>query len=209
MDYPHRLNNIVNKANSTLGFLKRNLRFCSKDCRKNSYISLVRSKLDYGSTIYDPYLQQDINKLEKVQRKGARFITQDYNTKEKGCMTKMLKELEFPTLEERRTHQRLALFYKISEGKIPAMPSEDFIQKQPSKRLIKPRKFENHVHSNIIQNQGRMNNKCVMVPRAATEQYKQSFFVKTSVEWNNLENCIVNCSTLDSFKNALKVEHMD
>ena len=53
---------ITKKANSTLGFLKRNLKNCSLYCRMTAYISLVRSTLEYSSVIWDPYLQKDIDK---------------------------------------------------------------------------------------------------------------------------------------------------
>jgi hypothetical protein len=45
------ISNITKKANSTIGFLRRNLQHCPKECRKNAYISLVRSVLEYGATI--------------------------------------------------------------------------------------------------------------------------------------------------------------
>ena len=32
----------------------------------NAHKALVRSILEYGSTIWDPYLQKDINKIEKI-----------------------------------------------------------------------------------------------------------------------------------------------
>ena len=35
-------NTISNKANSTLGFLKRNLKHCPQDSRRTAYLSLVR-----------------------------------------------------------------------------------------------------------------------------------------------------------------------
>ena len=71
------ISNITKKANSTIGFLRRNLQHCLKECRKNAYISLVRSVLEYGTTIWGPYQKIDIEKLEKIQRKGARFINKD------------------------------------------------------------------------------------------------------------------------------------
>jgi hypothetical protein len=46
------ISNITKKANSIIGFLRRNLQHCPKECRKNAYISLVRSVLEYGATIY-------------------------------------------------------------------------------------------------------------------------------------------------------------
>ena len=73
------INKISNKANSTLGFLKRNLKHCPQD---STCHSIVRSTLEYSSIVWDPYLQKDIDKLEKVQRRAARFITGDYTSRE-------------------------------------------------------------------------------------------------------------------------------
>ena len=52
------------------------------DCRKTAYLFLVRSILDYGGSIWDPYQVKDIEKLESVQRQAARFITNDYQSRE-------------------------------------------------------------------------------------------------------------------------------
>ena len=50
--------------------------------QKSAYISLVRSILDYSAIIWDPYYIQDINKLVRVQKQAARFITGDYKSRE-------------------------------------------------------------------------------------------------------------------------------
>ena len=63
------IQNIVKKSNSTLGFLRRNLKKCPEECRKLAYIFLVRSTLEYGSSIWDPYLQKNINCIEKFNAK--------------------------------------------------------------------------------------------------------------------------------------------
>ena len=84
------ISKITKKANSTLGFLKRNLKNCPLNCRVTAYISLIRSTLEYSSVIWDPNLQKDIDKLEKVQRQAARFISGDYTSMDHGCVTQML-----------------------------------------------------------------------------------------------------------------------
>ena len=63
---PHLIK-ITKKAKSTLAFLKRNLRHCPELCRRTAYISLVRSVLEYGSIVWDPYYVKDINRIEKIQ----------------------------------------------------------------------------------------------------------------------------------------------
>jgi hypothetical protein len=68
------INNTCKKTSSTLGFLMRNLQHCPRECRRTAYIALVRSIMEYGSIIWDPYTKQEITKLGSIQRRGARFI---------------------------------------------------------------------------------------------------------------------------------------
>ena len=58
------ISDICKRAGSTLGFLQRNLRNCPQECRRLAYISLIRSSLEYGATAWDPYLKQDVDRLE-------------------------------------------------------------------------------------------------------------------------------------------------
>ena len=63
--FPH-VSSVVSKANSTLGFLRRNLRKCPSKLKETAYLSLVRSTLEYATTIWDPYYVRDIDSLEQV-----------------------------------------------------------------------------------------------------------------------------------------------
>ena len=91
--------------------------------QKNGYISLVRSILDYGSIVWDTYLKQDSEKLERVQKEAARFITGGYRTREEGFVTGMLQSLELSSSENRRSSNRLIFKYKVVEGLVPAIPT--------------------------------------------------------------------------------------
>jgi hypothetical protein len=70
------INKICNKANSTLGFIRRNLKHCNRKFKETAYISLVL--FDYLCTVWDPHLQKEIDRIENVQRRAARFIYSDY-----------------------------------------------------------------------------------------------------------------------------------
>ena len=133
---------ISKRANSTLGFLRRNLRNCPQSSRLTAYLALVRSTLEYGASVWDPYTQTEIDRLEKVQRSAARFVTGNYRTREPGCVTAMLKELQLPSLQDRRKSIRLALFYKVVEGLVPALPSENFLKQiRTNKRPVRTKKL--------------------------------------------------------------------
>ena len=56
----------ANKANSTLGFVRRNLYHCPPLVKETAYMSLVRPSLEYCSSVWDPHTLTNINKLEMV-----------------------------------------------------------------------------------------------------------------------------------------------
>ena len=102
------ISNITKLTNSSLGFLRRDLRYCPQSCRQTADQALIRSKLEYVNEVWDPYQQGDIDKIERVHRSATRFITKDYKSRQDGCVLTMLDKLNLPTLQERRRHQRFS-----------------------------------------------------------------------------------------------------
>ena len=78
LEWEAHINRITSKANSTLGFLRSNLKACPHKLRETAYFSLVRSSLEYSSAVWNLFRQKAIDKLEKIQRSAARFVTQNY-----------------------------------------------------------------------------------------------------------------------------------
>ena len=202
MEHTH-INSTCAKASSTLGFLKRNLKHCPPSTQRMAYIAMVRSILEYGAIIWDPYLQQDIDNIERVQRKAARFLTNDYRSRESGCVTQMLQKLDLPTLQNRRKELRLAFLYKIANGLVPALPPESFLTPIRNKRKIKAKIFHDCDSKNIVTSSQLLNQQCFQVPQGTSATYKNSFFPKTIVEWNQLSDNVISASTVETFKTRL------
>jgi hypothetical protein len=201
------ISNISKKANSTLGFIRRNLRRCPTTCRKQAYLALVRPLLEYGATVWDPYLQQDVDRLEKVQRAAARFITGDYRSSAPGSVTKLLEKTDLQPLQLRRQQLRLNLFYRVVEGLVPALPPQKFLSAQKQGRRIKTIKQQDFVTTNIIKNYSRNNDRAFSVPHCRTEQQKNSFFVRTISDWNQLDNTIVTAPSPETFRSRLAASY--
>src|SRR6218665_1178415 len=64
----------LKKANSTVGMIRRTIVTRDKDAILRLYKSLVRPQLEYCIQVWSPYLKQDMEKLEKVQRRATKMI---------------------------------------------------------------------------------------------------------------------------------------
>ena len=72
---------------------------------------LVRPQIEYASTVWDTFTQENKNKIEMGQRRTARFACNNY--RREASITNMLDELAWRSLKKRRADQRLIMLYKI------------------------------------------------------------------------------------------------
>ena len=116
----------------------------------------------------------------------------------------MLHKLDRPTLQDWRKQQCLSFFYKVVEGLVPAMPVEQFLKTLPAnKRQISPTKFHDFTAENIIDRRATLNSRPFFVPHSSTEQHKNSFFVRTTTDWNHISADQVKAPTLKDFKQRI------
>ena len=181
--YSH-INKICTKANKTLGFIRRNLKHCKENFKETAYICLVRSVLEYASSVWDPYLDKDIKKLEKTQRNAARFVKKDYSRH--SSVTAMMKDLNWQPLHERRKDNRLIMLFKILNNLV-AIPSDKHISFKNKKYNLR----SNH-------------SKEINLKTSEIDSHKYSFFPRTIVDWNNLTENQISCQSLNQFKAALQ-----
>ena len=181
LSWGEHVGNTAAKANRTLGFLRRNLWFCPKEVKTTAYSTLVRPLLEYASCTWDPHKTGQVNKLEGIQRKAARFCVGDFSRS--SSVTQMLADLKWETLEKRRERNRLNMLFKIQKGMV-GIPADKYITYLPERRTRK---------KNDMQMQ---------IPFARTDTYKNSFFVRTPTAWNKLENNIVKAQSLESIQSV-------
>ena len=75
LNWNTHIGNITSKANKLLGFLRRNLKIRNESTKENAYKAIVRSNLEYCSTVWAPHTKKNKDEIEKVQRRAARFVT--------------------------------------------------------------------------------------------------------------------------------------
>ena len=80
LSFSKHYDHIITNAYRTLGVLRRTFHSTPISAKKKLYLSLVRSRLIYGSQIWHPYLLKDISALERVQRRATKYITGDFTS---------------------------------------------------------------------------------------------------------------------------------
>ena len=183
LKWTQHINTVVNKANSTLAFLRRNLRIKSSDLKATAYKTLVRPIVEYASSVWDPATNNQIHQLEMVQRRAARFTLNRYHNT--SSVNNMLSELEWPTLQKRRENVRLTMMYKIHNN-LAHLPAQDYImQATQATRNSQPHSYQ--------------------VPYSRTESHRQSFFPRTVRDWNALPRNTVTAPSVEAFSQRLTV----
>ena len=183
LKWSNHVSSISGKANKVLGLIRRNLLNCLKHVKETAYTAIVQPKLEYAYADWDPYLQKDIDSLERVQRKAAGFCTNGYHPA--AIVTDMIQELGWQTLEQRRTFFLVTLIYKMSHGRLDI--DVDFYLSR----------------SNESRTSGSHNFK-YMQYRATKNAYFYSCFPRTIREWNALPATIVEADSLARFQSGLR-----
>jgi len=163
LPWSNHIDNVCRKANNTTAFLSRNLSTCPANIRTKCYTTFVRPQLEYASFVWAPHTQSNINKLESVQRRGAMFVTGNYNTA--SSATTMLNHLKWETLQQRRLRTKAIMMYRIINGLV----------------AIEPPQFMHHLGAAARGQQQKY-----IVPYSRTTVHKESFFPSTIRLWNQL-----------------------
>ena len=105
---------ISKKATNLLNLCRRNLHMCHENIKETAYKAIIRPHLEYASPSWNPYTSRNINKIEAVQRRAARFVLGNYNYSPTSGLTHDIHHrLKWIPLQHRRALYDLALFYKI------------------------------------------------------------------------------------------------
>ena len=181
LSWGEHINATAKKANSTRGFIQRNLQKVPQKIKTQAYFTFVRPTLEYASTVWDPSTLGSINQLEMVQHRSAWYVMNDWGRL--SSVTAMLNELGWQSLAQRRLNSKLIMMYRITHHliAIPATPP----------------------YITVSTNQTRGHHFKLFMPSSHINNFQQSFFVSTVQPWNNLNSTIIEAPTLPMFKARL------
>ena len=178
------------RANQVLGQLARAVGYRDKDTFLKLYCVYVRPHLEYAIQSWSPWLAQDKEVLEKVQRRALMMVS---NMKGKTYAERLV-EANMTTLEARRVRGDLIQMYKIMTGKDDVSPSIWFQTMAEFRGTgISTRQSEGiyNIH-----------------PKESQNQVRRNFFSQRVVApWNALPDWVKQSTSVNMFKNTLD-DHM-
>ena len=186
LSWNQHISRTTNKAHSMLGFLRRNLKSAKLNTKANAYKALVRPHVEYCCTIWSPFQQNLINKVEAVQRKAARFVCNNYHNT--SSVTSMLNELQWDSLSLRRSRAQLTMLYKILYKHVDIDPTLYLSPASSRTRSQHSYKFR-QIHAN-------------------TDIFKFSFFPRVVPLWNSLPASVAEAPSLGIFKRGVSTMSM-
>jgi len=183
LSWRQHVEDTARKARGCVIALNRYLRHCSTLVKSLAYTSLTRPILDYACVVWDPWTQRDIDKLECVQRLAARSVRSSWDRS--SCVTSLINDLGWPSLQTRRKELRLSTFFNIGKGHTILNPDEF---------LLAPTYHGRHDHHGKVR-----------AMAGATNTFRCSFFPSTIDAWNALPGDIAGVPTVAAFRKGLAI----
>ena len=174
--------NIVSKANSRVGIIKRNFTCMEMEIFLPLYKALVRPLLEYCSCIWNPMLKSDAVEIEKVQRRATKLVPGIANL----TYSERLRHLKLDSLSFRRRRMDIIQVFRIIK-QIDKIDPDKFFEMNTLSRT-------------------RGHSLKIVKPRAAHNLRNNSFTLRVINDWNGLKESTVNCTTINSFKSHLALE---
>ena len=143
-------------------------------------------KLEFISTVWNPYLQKDIHTIEMVQRHATLFVTKMYD--HYSSVTTILSQLHWENLQDRRSKACVILVYKIINGLVCIQPEPYFATPTPGNINLQRSRPLHYISTRF----------------ARTDYLKFSFFYKSIVLWNSLPKEILNGNP-DRYKDKITI----
>ena len=148
--------------------------------KSQAYTTYVRPILEYASCAWAPHTMYDINRLQAIQNRAARFTMSDCSRF--SSVSTMKSQLHWDLLQSRRQEAKATMMYKIHHHLIDIQAPTLLIP------LVTITRGHNLRYQEI---------------RCRLDLYKYSFFPSSVQLWNGLPVAVAEAISLDAFKHVL------
>lgn len=163
-------------------FLQRNISPCPRQTKVLCYKALVRPLVEYACTVWDPHTQKNISKLEMLQRTlRLQRLSKDKQCQLDASGTPMANSARKASPIQGGNDLQMCQLSCGHPTSLCCTSSYDFTKRTFSK---------------------------IIVPFARTLAFQRSFFPDAIRMWNSLPQKVVNCTTVDCFRQEVQASQL-
>ncbi len=186
LKFDTHINLKINKANRTMGIIRRTFDYMDKEIFCQLFKALVRPHVEYANQVWAPHLKKHRDAIENVQRRATKLIPGlfDLSYKER------LQQLNLPSLAYRRIRGDMIEVFKLVHPELgydatlePLLPINT--------RTSRGNRFK------------------LFHRRARIDIRKYSFGLRVTKMWNDLPDNVVCAPSVKSFEKRLDVYWKD
>ena len=175
------------KATRSLNFLRHCLYNASSLIKSSVYKCVVRPTLEYACPVWHPYTTKNINTLESVLRRAARWASNSKWDAISHCWSKSsddcIQELHWPTIQQRHNYYSICLVH-------------DSLHHRNSLSF--------HEHYHLSGTSTKSHPLSIRPVTSTINSYRFSFFVNSPFLWNSIPYAILQLKKSTMFRSALR-----
>ena len=180
LTWTHILKKMATDAGKRLGLLRKVAPYLNPEQRATIYKSMVRSRMEYASTVWMGASPTSLAWLDAIQRRALKIINLPQDD---------LDSIQIQPLEQRRNVGALTLLHRMYHQEAPAMLNsllpEPYIERRETR-------------------QSRSRHSAALEPiKSNTTSHQRSFIPATVQLWNNLPQEIVDIKDRQKFKSEV------
>jgi len=178
LKFHQQTSKVVQKANGVLSLINKSFEYITKDTLPVLYKALVRPIIEYGNIVWGPFFNQDIKRIESIQRRATRIVP----SLAALPYVERLKSLKLPSLQYRRNRGDMIFAYQLLHNQLDMDTT-----------LLHLATFTTT----------RGHNFKLQKPFSSILSRRNCFSVRVINNWNNLPYHVVNSDSVNTFKNRL------
>ena len=183
LDWKEHIKRVSTKVSRAVGLLKYAKRFLPQNSLNTLYTSIIEPHFRYCCAVWGCCGTTEISKLQKLQNRAARIIT---NSSFDASSKPLIQKLGWKTVNDMIKHESRTMVYKSINNKAPPYMSEMFTR-----------------NSQDATRQLRNTNTDLRLPKIRTCNGQKSFSFRGAKLWNSLNNEAKLATSLNRFKSLI------
>ena len=184
LTWRNHLQSVRQKVGCGIRILKRIRPFVGLEHLINVYRSIVEPYFTYCCIVWDSIGETLVDSLQKLQNRAARVITGASYLKHSADIR---HELGWLSLSEMRQHHMALMMFKVNHGLCPSYLSDMF-----------------DVNTSRLSYDLRSSGMNLIVPKARTNYFRNSFASAGAKLWNSLPSSLKEETSLKQFKAKIR-----